>query len=475
MTAPLFFDRVQEESTTTGTGSYVLAGAVTGYQSFAVVGDSETCYYCATDVDLNGAAAGDWEVGLGTYSNSGPTLSRDSIQASSNAGSPVSWSPGTRRVALVAPASFFGTTGNVAGPASSTNNHLAAFDGTTGKLLLDSGIATSAISGKQDVSEKNQANGYAGLSGSSKLTGAQQVYGTAANTACEGDDTRLSNARTPTAHAASHQNGGGDEVALATATANAIPKADANGQLVVGWVAKTTTKTDTGSQNDFNVGQSGYNTIVRLNNSSDLTITGLANGVSGQRVTLRSVGAGSVFLQHQNASSSAGNRFVNFLTEGSTPLAAGAGVAEYVYDGSASRWVLVNHSQGKMITRSFSAGDYTASGSMTWTVGSGDFDTYAYEVVGSLLYLAVRLNSTSVGGTLSNALRVALPNNWKCSPSHGNGLFSYVDNNGAPAQGHLSYSDGDTFLSLFRSLSAPNWSASTDATVVSIGCVVSLK
>lgn len=50
------------------------------------------------------------------------------------------------------------------------------------------------------LSAKNVASGYAGLDGSSKLTGAQQTYGVAADTACEGDDTRLSDARTPTAH-----------------------------------------------------------------------------------------------------------------------------------------------------------------------------------------------------------------------------------------------------------------------------------
>ena len=47
MSGPLFFDRVLETSLTTGTGTYTLGGAVTGYQSFAAVGDGNTCYYCA--------------------------------------------------------------------------------------------------------------------------------------------------------------------------------------------------------------------------------------------------------------------------------------------------------------------------------------------------------------------------------------------------------------------------------------------
>lgn len=67
----------------------------------------------------------------------------------------------------------------------------------------------------QRESEKNAASGYAGLDGSSKLAGAQQVYGTGANTACVGNDARLSDARTPTAHVSSHANGGGDELSVA--------------------------------------------------------------------------------------------------------------------------------------------------------------------------------------------------------------------------------------------------------------------
>ncbi|NRA04278.1 MAG: hypothetical protein HRU00_16945 [Myxococcales bacterium] len=57
------------------------------------------------------------------------------------------------------------------------------------------------------------------------------TYGTTASTICEGNDTRLSDARTPTAHAASHQDGGSDEVATATPAAAAIPKADVSGTL----------------------------------------------------------------------------------------------------------------------------------------------------------------------------------------------------------------------------------------------------
>ncbi|MGA2000257.1 MAG: hypothetical protein ABSG52_09700 [Terriglobales bacterium] len=60
--------------------------------------------------------------------------------------------------------------------------------------------------------------------------------GTTAGTVAAGDDSRFTNARTPTAHASTHQNGGGDELATATAGANAIPKAGAGGTLAAGWI-----------------------------------------------------------------------------------------------------------------------------------------------------------------------------------------------------------------------------------------------
>lgn len=59
----------------------------------------------------------------------------------------------------------------------------------------------TALNLKQDTSAKDQASGYAGLSAGSKLAGTQQTYGAAANTACEGNDGRLSDSRAPTAAA----------------------------------------------------------------------------------------------------------------------------------------------------------------------------------------------------------------------------------------------------------------------------------
>jgi len=93
-------DRVKETTTTTGTGTITLAGAATGYQSFAAVGDANSTYYC-----IAGQGISEWEVGIGTYTSSGTTLSRTTVLASSNTGSLVSFSVGTKDVFVTYPSS----------------------------------------------------------------------------------------------------------------------------------------------------------------------------------------------------------------------------------------------------------------------------------------------------------------------------------------------------------------------------------
>lgn len=85
-------DRVKETTTTTGTGSFSLAGAVTGYDSFGQIGSGNTTYYA---VYLDGGS--EWEVGIGTYT-SPSTLSRDTILASSASGAKVTFSVGQKTI-----------------------------------------------------------------------------------------------------------------------------------------------------------------------------------------------------------------------------------------------------------------------------------------------------------------------------------------------------------------------------------------
>ena len=89
-------DRVRETTQTTGTGTITLDGAVQGFQSFSVIGNNNTTYYTIN-------RGSEWEVGLGTYY--GGTLSRDTVYASSNSGSKVNFSAGSKDVFVTYPAS----------------------------------------------------------------------------------------------------------------------------------------------------------------------------------------------------------------------------------------------------------------------------------------------------------------------------------------------------------------------------------
>jgi hypothetical protein len=72
-------DRIKETSTTSGTGTLTLSGASAGFRSFADIGNGNATYYAIVD-----ATAGTWEVGIGTYTSSGTTLSRDTILSNSS-------------------------------------------------------------------------------------------------------------------------------------------------------------------------------------------------------------------------------------------------------------------------------------------------------------------------------------------------------------------------------------------------------
>jgi len=92
-------DRVKVTTTTTGTGTLTLGSAVAGFQDFSVIGDGNSTYYA-----INDATSGDWEVGIGTYTASGTTLSRDVVLESSNSGNLVNFGAGDKNVFVTYPA-----------------------------------------------------------------------------------------------------------------------------------------------------------------------------------------------------------------------------------------------------------------------------------------------------------------------------------------------------------------------------------
>ena len=105
-------DRVKETTATTGDGTLTLAGALTGFQSFSsALSDGDTTYYAIFE-----SSTGEFEVGLGTFTASGTTLSRDTVLSSSNSGSKISLTAGSAEVFITQPATksaYFDASGDL--------------------------------------------------------------------------------------------------------------------------------------------------------------------------------------------------------------------------------------------------------------------------------------------------------------------------------------------------------------------------
>ena len=128
-------DRVKETTTTTGTGTVTLLGAVTGFQSFAAIGNGNITYYT-----IAGQTGSEWEVGIGTYTSSGTTLARKTVLSSSNSGSLVTFSAGTKDVFCTYPSSksVTGSQGYAENDATISANQTI----TTGRNAMSAGPIT---------------------------------------------------------------------------------------------------------------------------------------------------------------------------------------------------------------------------------------------------------------------------------------------------------------------------------------------
>ena len=141
-------DRVQETSTTTGTGTIVLAGAVTSYQSFAVIGNGNTTYYTISE-----QSGSNWEVGIGTYYSGNVSLSRTTILASSNANAIVNFGTGVKAVFVTYPAekAIYADASNI----TSITNLVSSNVSITGGTINGVTISNATYSGLGTMSTQN--------------------------------------------------------------------------------------------------------------------------------------------------------------------------------------------------------------------------------------------------------------------------------------------------------------------------------
>ena len=149
--ALILADRIKENTTTTGTGTIVLGGAQTGYQSFAVVGNANTTYYTIAD-----QVGSNWEVGIGTYYTGNVSLARTTILSSSNAGAVANFTAGTKDVFVTYPSetSALGGSGQaiIVNQANATANYTIAA-GTNGlsvgPISVSNGVSITVSSGQR--------------------------------------------------------------------------------------------------------------------------------------------------------------------------------------------------------------------------------------------------------------------------------------------------------------------------------------
>jgi hypothetical protein len=205
-------DRVKETAFSPGTGAVTLLGATLGFQSFAVVGNGNTTLYTIADQGGN-----KWEVGIGTYSSTGPTLARTTVLSSSNSNTLEDFNAGTQDVFVTYPSSksvyldasnnvnalgtissgtwngsIVGTTyGGTNGSASPTagavaygNGSAYAFTsvGMTNQVLISNGSSAPSWADLSSVGVSTFSAGTTGLTPSTGTSGAVTLGGTLATT-----------------------------------------------------------------------------------------------------------------------------------------------------------------------------------------------------------------------------------------------------------------------------------------------------
>jgi len=235
------------------------------------------------------------------------------------------------------------------------------------------------------------------------------------------------------------------------------------------------TTTGTGNQADFNL--STKVTWLRCTGAAPAFGGFQINGVapaSGDRVVIECLGTtAKVYHEETGFESVAANRIICPSTNGQ--IVGVNGRIELIYDGTSSRWRAQCIDPGAPIDVTFNAADYTGSGSMTWTVASGDVEMFRYQQMGRRLRIEMMLFTTTVGGTVSTTLQAKVPGGFTPSlnaSSRRPFTATYVSNNGTDEAGRVSASA--TNIEFVR-LPPNNWTASTENTRVSFDGIITVN
>lgn len=226
-------------------------------------------------------------------------------------------------------------------------------------------------------------------------------------------------------------------------------------------LTKVVDSTATGAQNDWAPSLNG-DTLITWHGGSDLAVTGVAGGVTGQLLLFKNTGSAIATFAYNSGSSSAGNKLLNLVTSSLTPVAPGGFIA-YQYDGV--QWQVVGHDQGVAIAALYNSADYTALVG-TWTVDAGDILTFKYHLRGNKLTVDFFFYPTSVSA-ITSILYLKVPGGFSPNVSFGYSLLMY----GQPtwfSGGTITVSVADTRIALYqKDYGGTNWQISTNGTATS--------
>lgn len=396
-------DRIRETTTSTGTGTITLGGAVSGFRAFSsVLSNTDTTYYVIVS-----STAADWEVGVGTYNTN--TLSRDTVLDSSNSNALVDFTVGTKAVFIAQPAgravysdgtsivSADGvpvkTTGGGTGVTSYTAGDTLYYAagtvlsklaiGTAGQVMTSSGTAPqwSTLSG---IAVTTISFGSTGLTPNTATAGAVSVAGTLITT---NGGTGLTSFTA------------GDLVYFASGTSFTKLGIGTNGQVLTSsgtapqWTAASSVGVTT-----ISFGSTGLTPSTATNGA--VTVAGtlvVANGGTG---VTASTGANSVMLRDANQNIAANSFLSNFTTvvsAGTTTTLTVSSAPFYLITGSTSHTFQLPNATTLVNGTTFAFNNNSSSGSVS--VNNGAVSPTLIATVGSGSYTVVTLldNSTQAG------------------------------------------------------------------------------
>ena len=422
-------DRVLESSTSSGTGSFTLSGAQTGYQSFSVIGNGNTVYYTIQGKDSSGNLTGEWEVGVGTWSTGG-TLARDTVLESSNSNAKVDFAIGLKDVFCDLPAEKVITTagtgisitdntitntlpdqtvvltgagltsvtgtypnftisssggaggGDVTGPSSAVNNNFTSFDGTTGKLLKDSGYSASSFATYPGTGIPNSTGSAWGTSYSTSGTGTVVVLASGAtiNSATIGSTT-------PGSGAFTYLSTSSTTSTTPTLSFNASNSGFAMGATVSGNYLQTLLQNKSGT--------AGASTNYVLSN--DLGTDSTYYGEFGMNASVYSSGTPSDFFSLNNG--------VYFSShDGDVTLGSGNGFKTYFAWGTAAQSAHVINASGAIGLNTSITGstNFGTSGQVLTSAGSSATPTWTTPTTGTVTSASV-VSANGFAGSVATA------------------------------------------------------------------------